>query len=1175
MPSTYTLNNGIELIGTGEQSGTWGDTTNLNLELLDTALDGQVTVTLSSTGTSGSPNVLPISDGTSSNGRNRMVIFNDGSDIGGTVYVQLTPNDAEKIIYVRNSLSGSRSILLFQGTYNASNDYEVPAGTTAVVFFDGAGSGAVAANVFNNAHFDALNVVGSVTVGGGVTVTGTVDAGTVEFDNLSGTGAVSVTNILDEDNMASNSATALSTQQSIKAYVDSQVGTVDTLAEILANGNTTGGTDIAVSTGDDITFADNSKAIFGAGSDLQIYHDSASGQSIIHENGPSVLKIRATDFRISNADNTADYLSANNGAEVSIRYNGAVKLATTNTGVDITGTLVSDGLTVDGTVTGNIASFINDGNSTNAKGIKIQGGTDNGFGENYKIEFFDGDGTASGRISTNTGSINIEAAPVTINEAGSDLDFRVESSSNTHALFVDAGGDYVSVGTAGNLNGKLNVSGSIVATNGQAVDPDALSAGNVALGQIADGSGWGAVGLGWKGSGAGDTAAIGYAGETLYFAMGDGTNANSFATVFKLGRNEIVVNEDSNDIDFRVESDGNDHALFVDGGSSTASVSIGNTGNTWASTFDGVLQVGRAGVGFIANYDKGAANYQTVVGTGVSYDGGYKALYNDAGYAYWNMAGSQTSLSLAPSTTIGAAPAFRDVVTFYEDVRGTVFNDGGHDDDFRVESDNNSDMLKVDASVDRVYIKSSGGVNQATLGVGGTIAFSGYTAGSYNSASGFIDHSATALRLHSGAAVGGSSSIAITTLISGSVSSAIAISDSIVINEDSVSSRDFRVESDGNTHALFVDAGNNRVTIGSSSGYGHFNVNGNIVLGGAGNKGIYFGDNITSSADQEWLLANNASSSNSFILYEYDSGSYVSQRVEFLSGGNTRFDNGNGTTFVINEAGNNADFRVESDSVSDMFVVDAGANCVNIGAVGSTTTNYSLFVRGNNAESGTNTYYVQKIGASNYSDAGQYTALIGLGVEPNAAWSKGAIGWRRSGSYDRGDMVFLVNNATNTSTASNSDERMRINSAGVVITGNLAKSSGSFRIDHPLPEKSATHNLVHSFVEAPQADNIYRGKIDLVAGQATANIDTVAGMTDGTFAALNREIQCFTSNETGWTAVRGSVSGNILTIEAQDNTCTDTVSWLVVGERQDQHMYDTEWTDENGKVIVEPLKPVE
>ena len=82
-------------------------------------------------------------------------------------------------------------------------------------------------------------------------------------------------------------------------------------------------------------------------------------------------------------------------------------------------------------------------------------------------------------------------------------------------------------------------------------------------------------------------------------------------------------------------------------------------------------------------------------------------------------------------------------------------------------------------------------------------------------------------------------------------------------------------------------------------------------------------------------------------------------------------------------------------------------------------------------------------------------------------------------------------------------------------------------------------------------------------------------MSEGTFVLLNREIQCFTSNETGWTAVKGSVSGNSLTITAQDETCTDTISWMVVGERQDQHMYDTEWTDENGKPIIEPLKETE
>jgi hypothetical protein len=141
-----------------------------------------------------------------------------------------------------------------------------------------------------------------------------------------------------------------------------------------------------------------------------------------------------------------------------------------------------------------------------------------------------------------------------------------------------------------------------------------------------------------------------------------------------------------------------------------------------------------------------------------------------------------------------------------------------------------------------------------------------------------------------------------------------------------------------------------------------------------------------------------------------------------------------------------------------------------------------------------------------------------------------------------------------------------------VFSGSISKGSGSFKIDHPLPEKTETHHLVHSFVESPQADNIYRGKVDLVDGSATVNIDDAAGMTEGTYVLLNTNTQCFTSNESGWTAVKGSVSGNTLTITAQDNTCTDTISWMVIGERHDQHMLDTEWTDENGRVIVEPLK---
>jgi hypothetical protein len=153
----------------------------------------------------------------------------------------------------------------------------------------------------------------------------------------------------------------------------------------------------------------------------------------------------------------------------------------------------------------------------------------------------------------------------------------------------------------------------------------------------------------------------------------------------------------------------------------------------------------------------------------------------------------------------------------------------------------------------------------------------------------------------------------------------------------------------------------------------------------------------------------------------------------------------------------------------------------------------------------------------------------------------------------------------------NGSEKLRTVTGGVDIVGAITKDSGSFRIEHPLDSKKATHKLVHSFIEGPKADLIYRGRVPLVAGSATVDIDSVSTMTDGTFVALCRDVQCFTTNETGWTQVKGSVSGNTLTITAQDSDCTDTISWMVIGERQDKHMKETDWTDADGHVIVEPV----
>ena len=179
------------------------------------------------------------------------------------------------------------------------------------------------------------------------------------------------------------------------------------------------------------------------------------------------------------------------------------------------------------------------------------------------------------------------------------------------------------------------------------------------------------------------------------------------------------------------------------------------------------------------------------------------------------------------------------------------------------------------------------------------------------------------------------------------------------------------------------------------------------------------------------------------------------------------------------------------------------------------------------------------------------------------------ISLRYNGSNsDGGNGSFNISNE-------NGSKLFYVNRAGAVWASSFSKGSGSFQIDHPLESKKNTHFLRHSFIEGPKADNIYRGFVTLSDGTASINLDAVSNMTAGTFVLLNTNLQCFTSNESDWTPVKGSVSGNTLTITAQDNSSTATISWMVIGERQDAHVKDpaTEMFDDNGKLIVEPLKP--
>ena len=317
MPSTYTTNLGIEKIATGEQSGTWGTTTNTNFDLIDTAVNGIVSITLASAGTSGSPNDLPITDGTASNGRNKFIEFVDGGDLGATAYVQLTPNDAEKIVHIRNSLSGSRSIIVFQGTYNASNDFEIPNGADVTLKFDGAGTGATVTDV---------NVDLTVT---GVTATSTASFSGATIDDL---GTVTTADInggtIDGTVIGGSSAAA---------------GTFTTFTSTGIDDNATS-TAITIDSSENVVLGNTSTSF-----DFEIYRSGASSQLAITGGNASVSDLLMGDtddnniqrIRSDHSDNSMQF-QVNNSERMRIDASGNVILnqsagAADNTILRITG----------------------------------------------------------------------------------------------------------------------------------------------------------------------------------------------------------------------------------------------------------------------------------------------------------------------------------------------------------------------------------------------------------------------------------------------------------------------------------------------------------------------------------------------------------------------------------------------------------------------------------------------------------------------------------------------------------------------------------------------------------------------------------------------------------------------------------------------------------------------
>jgi len=122
-----------------------------------------------------------------------------------------------------------------------------------------------------------------------------------------------------------------------KMYIKKSVGGTESIVEIGGDATSSSGLDF---TGN-LNLADNVRIVIGDGNDLQIYHDGSD--SYILENGTGDLFLGATNLRLTNGNASSTYLQGIDGGAVDIRHNNSVKLATTSSGISVTGDITLTG----------------------------------------------------------------------------------------------------------------------------------------------------------------------------------------------------------------------------------------------------------------------------------------------------------------------------------------------------------------------------------------------------------------------------------------------------------------------------------------------------------------------------------------------------------------------------------------------------------------------------------------------------------------------------------------------------------------------------------------------------------------------------------------------------------------------------------------------------------------
>ena len=205
-----------------------------------------------------------------------------------------------------------------------------------------------------------------------------------------------------------------------------------------------------------------------------------------------------------------------------------------------------------------------------------------------------------------------------------------------------------------------------------------------------------------------------------------------------------------------------------------------------------------------------------------------------------------------------------------------------------------------------------------------------------------------------------------------------------------------------------------------------------------------------------------------------------------------------------------------------------------------------------------NTVYMHNLVASGNADIGGNGSVLNI-KGTDEAW----VSFFPNGSTRLGYFGFASNTDENLSWVNESSTgilkfgtngavRMTIDSSGntdltgdLDVGGTLSKSAGTFKIDHPVPEKSDTHNLYHSFVESPNAgDNLYTYVANAKTDGETVNIEL-----PDYWNYLNENPRIFIQAKGIFAHAFGKVNGNVLEITCEKSGDYDV---LLIGTRKDK-----------------------